>query len=75
MFKKNLNAAKPPEQSKGLGGNIMTVGTKLYLYIALKELFMLLCRTGTCSTTGAGQTAELWRTICINVPGMIQPGL
>ena len=21
-FKKNLNAAKPPEQSKGLGGNI-----------------------------------------------------
>ena len=22
FFKKNLNAAKPPEQSKGLGGNI-----------------------------------------------------
>ena len=22
VFKKNLNAAKPPEQSKGLGGNI-----------------------------------------------------
>ena len=26
-FKKNLNAAKPPEQSKGLGGNI---GCKFY---------------------------------------------
>ena len=23
VFKKNLNAAKPPEQSKGLGGNII----------------------------------------------------
>ena len=22
VFKKNMNAAKPPEQSKGLGGNI-----------------------------------------------------
>ena len=27
VFKKNLNAAKPPEQSRGLGGNI---GCKVY---------------------------------------------
>ena len=27
-FKKNLNAAKPPEQSKGLVGNTLAVRTK-----------------------------------------------
>ena len=28
MFKKNLNAAKSPEQSKGLGGTLLAVRTK-----------------------------------------------
>ena len=27
-FKENLNACKPSDQSKGLGGNIVAVGTK-----------------------------------------------
>ena len=39
VFKKNLNAAKPPEQSKGLGGiRTLAVRTKLYhtWYMILK---------------------------------------
>ena len=38
-MKKNLNAAKPPEQSKGLGGNIIGCrGQNLYIVHGIKRV-------------------------------------
>ena len=39
-FTKNLNAAKPPEQSKGLGGNIVVVSIKLSAVLVFTNDFV-----------------------------------
>ena len=38
MFKENLNASKPSDQSKGLGGNIGCRDKNLYLVRGIKRV-------------------------------------